>query len=219
MFVSDANAPLPTYDVDVSGKDNDWWSDTDNALKVSNSFFLDEDDRLFDDLLNCELPDAIGAAMYNCWYGADKGPGKWAEHITHRDKKSDFASTWENLLKSNKVYHYYRQIKLKDLGIEDSPNGIHKVFGSGFVNPYTSNNVIIAQRENWKKFLSGNNKNYWNKTTRGYNQKDDISHFPVSVPDTKNDARYEGFPFFLGLPPEHTGSNDKKTKFIEGGWR
>lgn len=216
MFVSDANAPLPSYNVDVSDKDEDWWSDKDNALLVANSFFLLDDERLFDDIGNCELPDAIGQAMYNCYYGS-KGPTRWSEHVANRSK--NLASTWNTLLESSKGYHYHRKLDMKSAGITSGTYEIGVVFGSGMANPYTSNNVIIAKRDNWAKFKAGNNANYWNSTNRGYNTRDKIVEFPVHTKNTSKSVRYEGFPFILGLPPEHTGSNNAKTKFIDGGWR
>lgn len=48
MFVSDANAPVPVYDVDVSKWSDDDWNKKENALKVANSLFLWHNSDLFD---------------------------------------------------------------------------------------------------------------------------------------------------------------------------
>ena len=56
------------------------------------------------------------------------------------------------------------------------------VFGSGFVNPYTSNNVVIAKRARWKPDFLKKEGKYWNSTTRGkeaYNKKDGIRNYPI----------------------------------------
>lgn len=42
MFVSDANAPVPAYDIDTSDKEDSWWT-KENALNVSNSIFMYQD--------------------------------------------------------------------------------------------------------------------------------------------------------------------------------
>ena len=48
MFVNDANAPVPVYDVDVSSWSDDDWNTKENALSVANSLFLYPHSSLFD---------------------------------------------------------------------------------------------------------------------------------------------------------------------------
>lgn len=59
MFVSDANAPVPLYDVDAHLNDDEWWSDKENALSVAKSMFLYQDKMLFDELKSATIHEDI----------------------------------------------------------------------------------------------------------------------------------------------------------------
>lgn len=67
MFVDDANAPTPIYDVDTSNKDDEWWEK--NVETVSNSMFMYQDSRLFKAIEDIEIGsdfnDALNTAIGN----------------------------------------------------------------------------------------------------------------------------------------------------------
>lgn len=92
MFVSDANAPVPVYDIDTSDKDDAWWEDKGNALSVANSLFLYQDSQLFDVIGNIEIQGDFGKALFKCWNGK--------EYIDGRRFR-----TWRDLLLSNTGWH------------------------------------------------------------------------------------------------------------------
>ena len=96
MFVSDANAPTPIYDVAIDpeniGLDN-WWEDVDNARAVAYSLMLEQDSSLFDDIGKISLPQEVGEAFYKCRHGKEWEPGKPLP-------------TYNDLLKSNIDYFY-----------------------------------------------------------------------------------------------------------------
>ena len=205
MFVSDANAPLLSYE--TAPEDNaDWWAVKENALMVSNSIFLPQEARLINDIGECELPEDIGKALYRCWYGNSKWENYWNKHQS--GKSGVISPNWQKLFDSNYGYHAQRSVSLKLDGkkqIKTPPEGINMVFGSGFVNPYTSNNVVIAKRARWEPDFLKKEGKYWNKDTRGedaYNKKDGIPNYPIKPKDMKN---LPGYLFIMGLPPEHTG--------------
>lgn len=96
MFVSDANAPTPLYDVAIDpeniGLDN-WWEDTNNARAVAYSLMLEQDSSLFDDIGKISLPQEVGEAFYKCKHGKEWEPNK-------------SLPTYNDLLKSNIDYFY-----------------------------------------------------------------------------------------------------------------
>jgi hypothetical protein len=119
MFVSDANAPTPLYDVPIDpepkiGVDN-WWNNKENAELVANSLLLEQDESLFDSLGSLKLPDKIGRAFYKAKTGKD-----WKDSNNYDRLFPDYME----LMKSNSGYHYDDdhakpiKDKLTELGIE-----------------------------------------------------------------------------------------------------
>ena len=95
MFVSDANAPVPLYDVDVSDKDDAWWNTKENALSVANSLFLFHNLSLFDDTLaNLQIKGDVGKYIYKAVTLRDYSDG-----VTWR--------TWKDVWKCNLGWHCY----------------------------------------------------------------------------------------------------------------
>ena len=92
MFVSDANAPVPVYDIDTSDKDDAWWEDKGNSLSVANSLFLYQDSKLFDVIGNIEIQGDFGKALFKCWNGKEYIDGQRFR-------------TWRDLLLSNTGWH------------------------------------------------------------------------------------------------------------------
>lgn len=156
MFVSDANAPVPVYDIDTSDKDDAWWEDKDNALSVANSLFLYQDSKLFD---------VIGDVRI----GGDLG------------KYSNFS--WRRLLQSNLAWHaqnlaYVNMAKDAKLRMPSSGHDICAVFQS-LKNPYTNTNIVLATRSNYANFKRARatdaldepayeGKTWWNKKSAKY---------------------------------------------------
>lgn len=170
MFVSDANAPVPVYDIDTSDKDDAWWEDKDNALSVANSLFLYQDFKLFDVIGNIEIQGDFGKALYKCWTGNEFGD------------KSKF-KTWRNLLRSNLGWHFgniaYSKIA-SDAKLRQPSSGhdICAVFQS-LNNPYTNTNIVLATRSNYANFKKARakaahaepayeEKTWWNKKSAKY---------------------------------------------------
>lgn len=170
MFVSDANAPVPVYDIDTSDKDDAWWEDKDNALSVANSLFLGQDYMLFKEIKNVEIQGDFGKALYKCWNGREFGD------------RSKFI-TWRDLLRSNLGWHFgniaYSKIA-SDAKLRQPSSGhdICAVFQS-LNNPYTNTNIVLATRSNYANFKRARataapdepvyeGKTWWNKKSAKY---------------------------------------------------
>ena len=205
MFVSDANAPVPVYDVDVSNWSDDDWEKKENALKVANSLFLWHNSDLFDAIGNIEINDNsnIGRTLYYLINGKEWTSGK------------AFA-TWNDVLKTNMGWHRIDDSSKSEMGDLQKPSSaasrdLYVVFQS-LNNPYTNTNLVLATRLKYGDFTSALKKNqsatnpYWNKK----------SSSAEGAVKWKNESDNQ-YLFMLGMRSEHTGK--EKKAFEDGGWR
>lgn len=222
MFVSDANAPTPVYDVPIDpepkiGVDN-WWDNEENVKKVSNSLFFEGDQDVFEDILDVKLPERVGKAFYEARYG-NAYTGEWTT-----DKNFP---KYKHLLKSNQGYHYWDSSAVKEVQNanlqtlpEDSVGDVGDVNGvfQGLHNPYTNTSIVLATRSNYDDFakaLGKDNAAYWNKT----NSSKAVGDYPITT--TSSDEVEKGYLFVMGMPCCHTGApgNTEKKYYIENTWR
>ena len=90
LFVSDANAPVPAFDVDTSP--DGFWDNPDNVKKVSDSLFLFHDSTLFEDIKKIPITGEAGEALFRLMRGRDR-------------KETDKWITWDVLYQSNLWWH------------------------------------------------------------------------------------------------------------------
>ena len=222
MFVSDANAPTPLYEVAIDpeniGLDN-WWNDQDNAKSVAYSLMFEQDSSLFDDIGEVNLPQEVGKIFYKCKNGKE-----W-------DTKKPLP-TYNDLLKSNIDYHFDNESaaeyksKLKEMGFDDTMDKsipeekwkaesyrLNSVFQS-LKNPYTSTNVVWATRIDYNKFTNALKTNYSKNTYPWWNKKNKNATTGI----TNTDLNQIGYLFMLGLPCGHTGKKNQSARYEEG-WR
>lgn len=208
MFVSDANAPIPLYDVQV-GVGDDWWT-KENARKVAQSLYLGADESLFDDIGDIPLPDGVSTAFTN--------------------KTNVNNPTYGHLMKSNIGYHYsdkpYKSdtagtsgAALKGLGFGLPETGdaynISVVF-HGLQNPYTSTNLVLATRKDYDDFTKALNSDKPGETIWTVNKKKAWWNKEFKGNGWGTVGDYTGYLFMLCLPCCHTGKKDKE--YYEG-WR
>lgn len=170
MFVSDANAPVPVYDIDTSDKDDAWWEDKGNALSVANSLFLYQDSSLFDAIGDVEIQGDFGKALYKCWTGNEFGD------------KSKF-NTWRHLLISNGGWHTSNlaYVNIADDAKLRRPSSGYKICAvfQSLKNPYTNMNIVLATRSNYANFKRARatdapdepayeERKWWNKKSAKY---------------------------------------------------
>lgn len=193
MFVSDANAPVPLYDVE---SEINWWNDESKSLEVSNSLFLYADSLLFNQIGEVKLPfDEIGKTFYKCLKGK-----AWKGSSDNWNSKQGI--TWKNVLESNLSYHYLNKSaedelksnSLQQLNDEGAMN-MYAVF-QGLRNPYQNTNIILATRKDYEDFA--NAKGTWKASNKKKNSGIDISG-------------KTGYLFMMGLPCCHTGKGKRKT--------
>jgi hypothetical protein len=165
MFVSDANAPVPVYDIDISDKDDTWWDNKDNALDVANSIFMFQDSGLFDTIKDVPINGEFGKALFKCVNGKEI------------DESKNKFLTWGNLLKYNTDWHcantasdaLVQDADIAPIDTDESMN-LYAVFQS-LNNPYTSTNVVFAIRTDYTTFSQAlerqrdSNYPYWNKSS------------------------------------------------------
>jgi hypothetical protein len=195
LFVSDANAPIPLYNVEIpSNQQTTWWNVEDNAKKVANSLYLWHNSLLFRDIGKLKLPYDIGNAFYRC---KNDNP-----NATIQPNDPDFP-TYNDLMKSNFAYHRANNSEYPQDGnshelqrIDGNKAAVIAAVFQGLTNPYTNTNMVLATRKNYSAFSASK----WNTTHKNKTEKDDSGNYY----------------FMLGLPPCHTGwrSGDKYT-----GWR
>ena len=221
MFVSDANAPTPLYDVAVDKENpDDWWNVPENAKKVSDSLFLYSDFNFFNDIGSLKVRKDIGVKFYNMTH-----TNEWD------DSKADWKTSaqfpcWKDILNSNVGYYWDNAIvnKVKDLGMEAISAGsiddsgidaagayVQTVFQS-LRNPYTNTNLVLATRNGYSGFKSAGGN--WSKDNKGK----PIEAFPLMGEKKKSGDVFlqeQSYLFMMGLPAGFTGLR----KSMYEGWR
>lgn len=148
LFVSDANAPVPMYQVDTDDWNTDDWGDPTKVETVSKSMFLWQDWLIFDDLDlgGATLPAEIQTAITDTISNSAK--------ILMKNGVVG-SPTWKTLALSNLGYHasvdVLSDMNRRGFNVDNIGNSIYAVFGS-MHNPYTSNNVVWATRDTNIKF-------------------------------------------------------------------
>ena len=127
LFVSDANAPRPLYDV------------PDNATvdEKAKSMYLCGNSELMDDIEETPLPEHINSKLLE--YLNPTESNYWVSN------GNGGSFTWKTLSYSNNVYHRKREGKTSDYTMY---NDIEAVFG-GLENPYCKTTMVFGERSGW----------------------------------------------------------------------
>ncbi len=108
LFVSDANAPLPLYDIDTSSWSDAQWANPENVERVAKSIFLYGNEELVDDIQNdAPLPPHINRKLLK--YLSQRESNHWVANQGNPWSEEGGYFTWKALIETNNLYHKNRE--------------------------------------------------------------------------------------------------------------